>query len=467
MSISSGNTCLVVPTSGGWKNRSPYLSYFLLGVEEGDFVECRRIKVALSDIAYDSTTDENRKLIFVADDNRIKSYAWGSIDSDKFYRKPLPTHTLSSGSWSGPLAILPNGHLIRAGKGSVAFWDLSSLPTHGPSGTDHIGKEVPTEETWRDDPEDIETSSGSKRTGTIKFAEQELSPKIWHPHPSLPSSMLCGLGSLGSDDHSCSCVVVDLEHGGKTTSRYIGHGGFICDFSTAGLGEGQADRNVFATACTDGYARLYDVRHPLPSLTLNVGRMSDACSAVALAYPDGIPSAYNSPTIQTQLYLHAHPALFTGSETREQIKLWDIRARAVKYELSTGNNSVEGLAWDHTRNALYATTECKYIDRMGNHHEYRKAKVPKVPKSKSKAEGEEGDEMVVEEGEDSGEWVDEDEDGDGDDDDDDDDDDDGEHNWPERAYHGENYFGYMFDAGDHRVCESSPSFLLYFVRVIK
>jgi hypothetical protein len=292
MSISSGYTCLAVSTAGGWKNRSPGLSYFLLGVDEGDFVKGRHVKVALSDIAYDSATDENRKLIFVADNNRIKSYAWGSMDSEKFYRKALPTHTLSSGSWSGPLALLPNGHLIRAGKGSVAFWDLSSVRSHGPSGIDHIGKEVSTEDTWRDDPEDIETSSGSKRTGIIKFAEQELSPQIWHPHSSMPSAMLCGLGSLASENHSCSCVVVDLEHGGKTASRYIGHGGWICDFSTAGPGDGEGDRNVFVTACTDGYARLYDIRHPLPALTLDVGNLSDACSAVALAYPNGVPSAY-------------------------------------------------------------------------------------------------------------------------------------------------------------------------------
>jgi hypothetical protein len=132
-------------------------------------------------------------------------------------------------------------------------------------------------------------------------------------------------------------------------------------------------------ACSDGYARLYDVRHPLLALTLDVGNLSEACSAFDLAYPNGVPSAdiYLLPfkLTKTQLYT----AIFTSSESREQIKLWDVRARTVKYELSTGNNSVENLAWDPTRNTLYATTECKYIDRMGNHHGYRNAKVPKVP----------------------------------------------------------------------------------------
>ena len=164
--------------------------------------------------------------------------------------------------------------------------------------------------------------------------------------------------------------------------------------------------------------------------------------------------------MKKQNKLRLFTAIFTGSESRQQIKLWDVRARAVKYELSTGNNSVFRLAWDPIRNSLYAATGCEYMDRMGNHHGYRKAKVPKVPKAKS--EGEEADEVVVEEGEDDGgEWVDEDEDSEEEDEDDDDDDDDDydPKNWPERAHHGEDYFGYMFDAGDHRICGPPHLFL--------
>jgi hypothetical protein len=79
---------------------------------------------------------------------------------------------------------------------------------------------------------------------------------------------------------------------------------------------------------------------------------------------------------------------------------------------------------------------------MGNHHGYRKAKVPKVSKSnpKSKGEGEGG--MIIE----------------GDDDDneeeDDEDDDDNYPNWPEKAHHSEDYFGYMLNSGNHMICEA-------------
>lgn len=38
-------------------------------------------------------------------------------------------------------------------------------------------------------------------------------------------------------------VALDLGHGGKTTARYLGHGGSIDGFSTS-----EADPNIFVTA---------------------------------------------------------------------------------------------------------------------------------------------------------------------------------------------------------------------------
>jgi len=89
------------------------------------------------------------------------------------------------------------------------------------------------------------------------------------------------------------------------------------------------------------------------------------------------------------------------------------------YELSTGNNAVVGMAWDAGHNSLYAVTECHYMDRLGRNHDYRRAKVPRE-------QGSEDDELEGYEG----------------------------RCWPKRAHHGEDYFGYLFDAGDHRICVS-------------
>ena len=117
--------------------------------------------------------------------------------------------------------------------------------------------------------------------------------------------------------------------------------------------------------------------------------------------------------------------------------MWDIRARTAVYELATGNNAVVALAWDNTRNALYAATECRYVNRMGVHHDYRKAQIPKLRKNEEGDDDDGGDDGAVDE--------------------DDEDDEDGfDKKWPKKANHSEDYFGYPFDAAGHRLCETMP-----------
>jgi hypothetical protein len=126
--------------------------------------------------------------------------------------------------------------------------------------------------------------------------------------------------------------------------------------------------------------------------------------------------------------------VFTGGCKQEQIKVWDVRARTCVYELATGNNAVQSLAWDSKHNSLYAATECSYMDRLGNHHNYRRAKIPKHTRvSESGGEYDEGMDA-------------------------DEDDEYEERCWPKGAWHGEDYFGYTFDAGDHSLCKF-PGFL--------
>jgi len=100
------------------------------------------------------------------------------------------------------------------------------------------------------------------------------------------------------------------------------------------------------------------------------------------------------------------------------------------YELSTGNNSVQSLAWDDANDTLYAATECFWVDRMGYRHDYRELHQPRKSGAKSTDEDDEEDED-----EDDEEW--------------------GEDRaWPSDASHSENAFGIPHDAGEHRLCES-------------
>jgi hypothetical protein len=115
--------------------------------------------------------------------------------------------------------------------------------------------------------------------------------------------------------------------------------------------------------------------------------------------------------------------------------MWDVRAQCSIFELATGNNAVTCMAWDSKHNSLFAATECRYVDRHGYHHGYRTVK---MPKSSDQAPESDMDEEA---------------------DDPDDDDWDDEKAWPKDAFHGEDYFGYTFDAGRHQICESSGSFV--------
>ncbi|KAJ7593523.1 WD40-repeat-containing domain protein [Mycena floridula] len=395
---SRSNSCYVMPAMGGYKHRCPILHYFLPG--DG---KVKTIRVALADVAYDVGTDEDRKLIFTGDHSRIKSYSWED-------RRRV--HTMDSSSHKGAMIALPNGRLFRAGKGSAAIWNLDTQPTHGETGKTQIGEKIKLDESWRDDPENIERSSGSPFDATITFDDEKWAPNILHLHPSQSNVVLSS--SRGRDTKNFSCIAMDLEHS-KFVNRYVGHGAEISGYSTDAVTE----PNMFATACMDGYARLYDVRQCLPVLTFEAGcKTEDMCTSVALIHPDGIPT------------------LFAGTESGEAIKMFDIRAKAMIYELATGNCAVSGLAWNAEQQTLYSAAHCRYVGRMGDYFDYRKVK--KIKESREEDEDED--------------MEDEDENDEDEDEDEDDEEEDFELRcWPKKSSHDERYFGHVFDAGSNRI----------------
>ncbi|KAJ7302656.1 hypothetical protein DFH08DRAFT_904878 [Mycena albidolilacea] len=405
VSMAHSGTCIALPSVGGYKSRTPMLSYYLLDIPAEDSgqdfpLEPRHAEVGLSEIAYSAAIDNERKLIFVADDSRIKSYAWGT-GTGEIYKAARPTHTLRSSKSRGPLAILPGGRFLRAGKGLANVWNIDELETHGADGKARIGKQFRAEDTMRDDLDAIENSAGSAPSLVLTFADSDLAPATWKTHPSVPGAMLCGTDPRKSGDYSF--ISLDLEHGGNTMTRYLGSGGEIEGISTS-----DADPTTFLVSADDGYARLYDVRLRLPVLSLAAGFGETSCGAALSVHPDGVPM------------------IFTGAEEDEVIRLWDVRAAKLVYELSTGNNQVTGLGWDSARNVLYASTNCDYMDRNGYTSGYRRAKIPKSPRS--------GDD-IDEENEEA----------------DDDDDDYYGRCWPRKAAHAEEYFGHVLDAGEHRI----------------
>ena len=245
------------------------------------------MKPGLAHIVYWVATDEDRRLLFAADRDRIKSYAWGPVSGPN-YTRTLPTHTMNTKKYGGPLAVLPGGRLIRAGKGAVGVWNLDNVRTHGADGTKRIGKIYDSEDSWRDDPEEIEESSGCLPGSSVKLEDTKMYPGIWAKHPSKSGVMICAADPKETELYST--VAIDLEGGGKSVGKYTGHGGELSANGIVVSATPDGDRNVFVTACMDGLARLYDVRQPLPVLTMDSGGRREGCPAAVLIHPDGIPS---------------------------------------------------------------------------------------------------------------------------------------------------------------------------------
>ncbi|KAK0430856.1 WD40-repeat-containing domain protein [Armillaria borealis] len=310
-SLSSNDSCLAIPYELFSSNHtsSIILRFFLPGTGD-NFWTLHHVKTELSSLDFHMTTDEERQLICLSDSAHIKLYNW---ETERL------THTLHSRQeCTGPLAILPYGRLVRAGCGRVDVWNINSR---------------------------------SNACSSVQFQDSTFEPSRWTAHPSKPGTVLsAGAGGL-------SCVALDLEHGGKASTRYLGHGGHISSMSTDGSG----DPNIFVTGCGDRYVRMYDVRNPL------------------------------------------------------QFLVWDVRGRRMVYELATGNTAVRGLAWDKTRNCLYAATECEWANVPGDLDSTEEQKQEDDNPSEADARLQPPQ------------------------------------CWPKRAHHAEDYFGHAFDAGEHRI----------------
>ena len=307
--IASDSSVLAIAGQGGWKHRDPVLSLYLLdegsaNQTEGHGDEDSRntyqkklwrfmsMEPGLSEVAYQIAIDTPHKLALVADSYRVKTFYWGRTNEVKFKgwgpSRGNNVHTLDSGKYSGPLAVLPNGRVARAGKGGFAVWNVEELATH--HGGKRVGKgRFNTEDSWRDNElDEIEQSVGSAPTTKVKFArgDEAFAPATWHLHE--PTGRML-VGEEGRQSNSYGCYMIDLEDRGKKVTRFLGHGGNAIEgFSTSA-----GDPNVFATADANGYARLYDIRHPLPTITIDAGKRGEFCTSVQFVHPDGVPSVFS------------------------------------------------------------------------------------------------------------------------------------------------------------------------------
>ncbi|KDQ19036.1 hypothetical protein BOTBODRAFT_482057 [Botryobasidium botryosum FD-172 SS1] len=384
----------------GTSSRNQSLEVYGLERGVGELVSLGRLNPGLDGTARAITANDARELVFVADGSRIKSFRWNGHQKDQ---ELLPVHTMDSGQSSSPLALLDGGaRLLRVSDQKLLVWDVDNAPTHGKSGKKIVGKKMkPVRvdtmwEQWQDRADSTELSCGSKPSQLLSLSvDFSNGVRAWAQHPSQSSSMICGL------DGQCRCIQFDVETG-QVTNYWFGHGAHVSSVQTS-----VGNPWTFVTTSLDGVTRLYDVRQPAP----------------VVAFFSSAEEVYSSALV----HVDGHPFVFSGGTRSEQIKCWDVRARASSYELSTGNNRVNNLAWHASFHTLYAATECDYRERRENPCDYQWFRDPL-----------EGLRDEIDDGEDSdgGESEDEDEEG---------------RCWSAGAVHDELSFGCGFDSGNHKL----------------
>ncbi|KAJ7479388.1 hypothetical protein B0H11DRAFT_1916390 [Mycena galericulata] len=139
LTLVHSNNTLVFPSNENDHDR-PFLTYYLLDepCDRTFGLIAHHVPIALESLTPHCLADDSRKLMFVADNARVKSYSWASA-TGAIYESPLATHTLSTPEHHGPLAMLAGGRFMRTGKGSVGLWNLDELATHGVQGISRIG----------------------------------------------------------------------------------------------------------------------------------------------------------------------------------------------------------------------------------------------------------------------------------------------------------------------------------------
>ncbi|VDC05494.1 unnamed protein product [Peniophora sp. CBMAI 1063] len=373
MLLANGN--IVILGAGGRKEQGGVLTICDLTSEGGSALAYTEKAFSLGRHGgAQAALDEARRLVYVGGDKAISVYRWDDegdgdgedveyinqddeqeqLYSEDADRQRRPTFFLQAKDYGGVLDLTADRtKVLRSGRNGLGVWDVSSLDPSGIANFNSIASSA--------------------------FSEVH----TWSRHPSDQHQRL-----VAGSNRSCRVSSADIETG-KAVMHYVGQ-----NTGVGALAVGKDDPHNFFTASAEGGVRFYDSRTPAPIYVLQHA---------------------GGDNIQSLLYEHigGHPFIIIGGNQSQQIKIWDARARAPLYQLSTGNNAVETLAWDGERNQLYAATNCQYLGYDGSFFGYRGAHF-----------GDEDD--------DGGDW-----------------------RWPREAWHDEKSFGHPFDCGSHRLIRYS------------
>ncbi|TFY70861.1 hypothetical protein EVG20_g2143 [Dentipellis fragilis] len=323
--MSLNGDLLLLGGCGGYKGRLDLLSIVDIPNKPLDpnAVEWERTKTLKTGLGSPGTQvayDPEAQLIWHDGDIRLRAF---SADHKIKYTLDCSAHRYSWG-------LSNNGRtVIRGGKNGFALWHVDQLTAHG-AGAIPGGHKISSGHSCFggldvDTAKRLERSAGDAPHST--FTIHGVEPfRVGHmtPLPGTNAHLFAptDLPQMATDGKNDTAVyMADFGQGAPVAHAIgLGHSGRI-----TALALDAAIPHTYVTACDDNYGRVFDVRHPLPQITLE-------CSLYPMRAATVAPNRGIAP------------------------------ARTCLYELSAGTMDVDGMAWHEGQQSLFIAGDWYHED---------------------------------------------------------------------------------------------------------
>ncbi|KAA1476314.1 hypothetical protein DENSPDRAFT_505677 [Dentipellis sp. KUC8613] len=340
--MSLNRDLLLLGGCGGYKSRLDCLSVVEIPNKplEPNAVEWDRaetLKTGLGSPGRQVAYDPEAQLIWHDGDIRLRAF---SADHKIKYTLDCSAHSYSWG-------LINNGRSVtRGGKDGFALWHVDQLTVHG-AGVVPGGHKISSGHSCFgsldvDTAKGLERSAGDAPHSTFLIHGVEPS-QVGHmtPLPGTNTHLFAPIDlPMATDGKNDTAVyMADFGQGAPVAHAIgLGHSGRI-----TALALDAALPHTYVTACDDNYGRVFDVRHPLPQITLECSLYP--MRAATLAPNRGIA-----------------PLVFTGGSDG-LVRAWDVRnTKMCLYELSAGTMDVDGMAWHEGQQSLFIAGDWYHED---------------------------------------------------------------------------------------------------------
>eukprot|EP01114_Cavostelium_apophysatum_P020960 TRINITY_DN7178_c0_g1_i1.p1 TRINITY_DN7178_c0_g1~~TRINITY_DN7178_c0_g1_i1.p1 ORF type:complete len:636 (-),score=106.38 TRINITY_DN7178_c0_g1_i1:48-1955(-) len=337
-SMAVGKIGTALNGGSGYKNRNPEMVFFR------DNGQKKELDEKIDDPGFINpgsavAIDEERKLIWVAGDKRIKAFKI-ELDRKTFGDCEFTLYAAKETNYLALINLDGQDSVISAsGKSqNILIWKVNQLQKHEADvnvsvfsekhkNFDGLLSESEVQRSMRDDDED-EDSSGLEVTKGQNATAEIAIPSNDYGMTAMVATLLPDTIAIAGDD--CSVDLLNLKTG-KFVYRMLGHTNEV-----SGLAVCKEAPHILASCSGDSAVRIWNIQTGQRMWTFSGNTAS--LSAIALAHTESAVFA------------------FAGA-WNNAIRVFDVTKGQFLYEIGTGGGSVTELGWNPASNSLYCLVE--------------------------------------------------------------------------------------------------------------